>query len=197
MRRQQTIKAACLPATLLSMLVFVYGCAAPATGINAKLDSQTGVTVSSSTEPLVLYRDEPGRAANAKSFLYLGPIRVNRSGDYQYFLWLGIWNTIQAASPADRQSQFDSVVLFVDGEPLLLDVSGWNQAAIGVSEPVYAKPVATSADAYYRVTADQIRLIAESSELRVRTAGPAPREFDLWDRQELAKSHLRKFIAEL
>jgi len=104
---------------------------------------------------------------------------------------------MQALSPEMHREGFDSILLFVDGEPLLLDVSGWTQSAIGVSEPVYAKPVATSVDAYYRVTADQIRLIAQSNELRLRTTGSAPREFDLWDEQKAAKVSLRTFLAEL
>ena len=96
----------------------------------------------------------------------------------------------------EHQADFASVVIFADGEPFLLDVSGWTQAAIGVSEPVYAKPVASSADAYYRVTADQIRLIAQASELRLRTTGVSPRDFELWDKQRLARQGLQAFIAD-
>lgn len=179
---------------MILVAVIMSGCAASSSGVYEKMDSQTGVTVTSSSAPLVMYRDEPGRAAYARNFLHVGPIQVNRSGSYHYFLWVGIWNTMQAASPSEIHDGFDSILLFVDGEPLLLDVSGWTPAAIGVSEPVYVKPVASAVDAYYRVTADQIRLIAESDELRLRTTGTWPREFQLWTRQEAARSSLQSFL---
>ena len=183
-----------LGVTLVLAIAAFVGCAAPTSGVHDKLDPQTGVTVTSSGTPLVMYRDEPGRAAYARNFLHLGPIRVNRSGDYRYFLWVGIWSTMQTISPAEHQQGFDSIVLFVDGEPLLLDVTGWTPGAIGVSEPVYVKPVATSVDAYYRVTADQIRLIAESSDLRLRTTGSSPQDFEMWDQQKAAKISLQTFF---
>lgn len=183
--------------SILLLAATFCGCAASSGGVYDKLDPQTGVTISSGAAPLVMYRDEPARAAYARKFLHIGPIRVNRSGNYQYFLWVGIWSTMQTASPSDSRAGFDSIVLFVDGEPLLLDVSGWTPAAIGVSEPVYVKPVASSVDAYYRVTADQIRLIAESGELRLRTTGTTPRDFEMWERQSAAKSSLQAFLDRL
>lgn len=47
---------------------------------------------------------------------------------------------------------FETIVIFADGEPLPLEVAGWTVAAIGASEPVNLKPVASAADAYYYVS---------------------------------------------
>jgi hypothetical protein len=54
--------------------------------------------------------------------------------------------------------------------------------------------MASAVDAYYQVTVDQIRLIAESSDIRLRTAGPQPRDFELWDKQTSAKASLAEFL---
>ena len=124
----------------------------------------------------------------------MGPVRVNRIGTYQYYLWLSPWNTMQSVGPAEHQDSLESIVLFVDGEPMPLDLVGWTPDAIGTSEPVYLKPVASSIDAYYRVTADQIRLIAESTDLTLRTSGLNTREFGPWDNQQLARSALLEFL---
>lgn len=124
----------------------------------------------------------------------MGPIQVNRSGDYQYYIWLSAWATMVSAETSERQADLESVLIFADGEPLSLEVAGWTPGTIGTSEPVYLKPVASAVDAYYRVTADQIRLIAEASDLRLRTSGPRSQEFILWDQQRGAKRGLREFV---
>jgi hypothetical protein len=56
------------------------------------------------------------------------------------------------------------------------------------------KPVASAADAYYEVTIDQIRLIAESRDLRLLTSGNMQGSFELWDNQQGAFSGLRQFL---
>lgn len=169
-------------------------CATQDSRVNDDLDPLTGVTVVYSDTPVVLYRDNPSYAAYSRNFVHLGPIEINKSGSYKYYLWLGIWSTLQGSEVAQQSDGFASVVLVVDGEPLLLDLAGWTPAAIGTSTPVYPKPYATSLDAYYRVTADQIRLIAQARELQLRTTGTYPLEFQMWDEQKAAKRDLIKFV---
>jgi len=179
--------------SLIAVLI-VAGCASSAPTVRDKLDTLTGVTVTFSNTPLIMYRDDSGRAAFARNYIQMAPIQVNRSGTYQYFLWLSVWNTMQPVNLAEHRDSLESIVLFADGEPMSLDLVGWTPEAIGTSEPVYLKPVASSVDAYYRVTADQIRLIAEATDLRLRTSGANAREFGLWDNQQLARSEFLEFI---
>lgn len=183
--------------TGLIMLMSVAGCASTLPNINEKLDPLTGVTTTFVKTPLVMYRDTPSQAAYARNYVHLGPIQVNRRGSHQYYLWIGIWNTMQTTGLREHRDGFESIVLFADGEPLLLELSGWTPEAIGTSEPVYLKPVASSADAYYRVTADQIRLIAQSRDIRLRTTGSSPRDFELWDDQKSAKTDLTEFLTRV
>lgn len=192
MRRQRHIKRHIALFTIL----IIAGCAstAPSPTVREKLDPLTGVTVTTSDRPLILYHDNSGRAAYAKNYLHMGPVQVNRSGNYQYYLWLAGWSTMQTPGIADRQESLESIVIFADGEPLLLDLAGWTPEVIGTSEPVYLKPVASAVEAYYRVTADQIRLIAEARDIRLRTSGPNSHEFGLWDDQQAAKSDLLEFL---
>jgi len=183
---------------LRSMLLIglAAGCASQPPATNEKLDPLTAATLSYSSTPMILYRDDPGRAAHAKNFVSLGPLLVNRGGHYEYFIWLGIWNTNQTPDLDERRDGFDSIVLFVDGEPLALDVAGWTPAAIGASEPVYAQPVGSALDAYYRVTADQIRLLAYSSDVQLRTGGALPRAYEPWDNQAAARQGMQRFLQQ-
>lgn len=176
--------------------MLVVGCAStePAPTVREILDPQTGVTITYSNRPLIFYRDNSGRAAFAKNYLHLGPLEVNRSGTYQYFLWVAGWSTMESASSFEHREGLESIIIFADGEPLLLDLAGQTPGTIGASEPVYLKPVASAVEAYYRVTADQIRLIAEADEIRLRTSEANPREYGLWDDQQGARNDLREFI---
>ena len=183
--------------SIVLIISVALGCASQPSASNEKLDPLTAVTLSYSSTPMVLYRDDPGRAAHAKNFVSLGPLLVNRSGHYEYFIWLGIWNTNQTSDIDERRDGFDSIVLFVDGEPLALEIAGWTPEAIGASEPIYAPPVASALNAYYRVTADQIRLLAYSSDVQLRTSGALPRQFEPWDDQSAARQGLQRFLQQL
>jgi hypothetical protein len=177
-----------------TIVLILAACASDPPTVGEKLDWQTGVTVSYVNTPLVLYRETPAQAAYARDYAQIGPIQVNRSGSYQYFLWVGSWATMQTTDILEHRDGFESIVIFADGEPLVLELSGWTPDAIGASESTYLKPVASSTDAYYQVTVDQIRLIAEASDVRLRTSGSHPKEFELWDEQTSARNDLAEFL---
>ena len=162
--------------------------------IDNKLDPATAVTITYSRTPMVFYRDDSGKAAFARNYLHLGPLEVNRMGSFRYYLWLGIWNNMQDAEPGEARDGFESIVIFADGEPLALELSGWTPAAIGATEPVYVRPVASAADAYYEVTVDHLRLIAASHDVRIQATGSDTRSYELWDEQEAAKTSLIEFL---
>ena len=132
--------------SIVAILTLV-GCAS-SPAVNEKLDPNTGVTITYSGTPLVLYRDDPSRAAFARNYVHVGPIQVNRSGSYRYYLWLGIWNTMQVADISEHRDGFESIIIFADGEPLTLELAGWTPESIGASEATYIKPLASTADAY-------------------------------------------------
>ncbi len=181
-------------APLVLVTLLGSGCVSTSILLEEKLDMGTGVTVTHATAPIVLYHDNSSYAAHARDYVYLGPVEINRMGDYSYYLWLGIWSTISDAERSFQRDGFESVTLYVDGEPLQLELVGWTLESIGVSEPVYVKPVASAADAYYRVTIDQIRLIANAREIELH-AGTAPvRVYLMWDRQGSAHASMREFV---
>lgn len=179
---------------LLAMLAIAAGCGSTGPLYEQTLDPVTGVTVLRSTAPVILYNDKSGHAAHARDYVYLGPIEVNRMGEYSYYLWMGIWSTMRDDVRSMQRDGFESIIVFADGEPLPLELAGWTLDAIGVSEPLYNKPVASAADAYYKVTIDQIRLIAEARDIEIRAGTAAPTTYVLWDQQGAAGASIRAFI---
>jgi hypothetical protein len=180
----------------LILLLGLCGCGTSAESINEYLDTRTGVTVTSSVTPLILYRENPSVAAHARNYIHMGPIEINRSGSYRYYLWIGVWNTMEAPVSTTQRDGFDSLTIFADGEPLFLELAGFTHADIGTSISAYSKPVASATDAYYPVTVDQIRLIAEAREIRVRTTGSSAREYSLWNEQQAARASFDAFLRE-
>ena len=172
----------------------VCGCGASTALTGEKLDPVTSASISYSEQPLVFYRDVSGRAALEKDFVYVAPIAVNRGGDYRYYIWLGIWTVSEEASTDATRDGFESIVLIADGEPLQLEITSWTIDAIGASEPVYSKPFASAADAYYELTFDQLRPLAEANYLRLLVGGNALDMFEPWDDQRRGKAALHEFI---
>jgi hypothetical protein len=177
----------------LSVLI-ANGCSSTGGLVTNKLDPRTSVMITYNRSPMIFYRDVSGRAAHARDYVYLAPIEVNRSGSFRHYLWLGIWSTLDDSRPGQSRDGFESIVVFADGEPLPLEVSGWTPEAIGASEPVYMKPVASAADAYYEVTLDQLRLIAEANDVRLQSGGSRIETYEPWDHQQPARSGLREFL---
>lgn len=160
-----------------------------------RLDPVMGVTVTSTTKPLVFYRDRSAQAAYAKDYVYLGPIEVNNMGHKIYFIWLGAWSSSDVADRSAQMDAFESVVVFADGEPLSLQVDGWTPESIGLSESTYVKPVASATDGYYRVTIDQIRLMAEARDLEVRAGSTQPQTYFPWD--SAGSTSMQAFLREV
>ena len=180
---------------LSAFALFSGACTSVGGGVNEQLDPNTGVTVNYADVPFVFYRDRSGTAAFARNFVNMGPIRINRTGTYRYFLWFGIWTTVQILDIAEQRDGFETVYLFVDGEPFELELVGWTVNSIGASDPIYTKPVSTAAEAFYAITIDQVRLIAGASALRLRTSGARPESYELWDEQVSAKRSIESFLS--
>jgi hypothetical protein len=183
-----------LTALALALLI---GCSSTGSLTNQKLDPLTAVTITYSKSPLIFYRDQSGRAAHARDYIHMAPLEVNRGGMYRYFVWLGIWNTQQDSQTGGPRDGFESIVVIADGEPMVMELSGWTAASVGASEPIYLKPVASASDAYYEVTADYLRVLAESSEIRIQSSDARGTSYEPWDNQERALTSLREFLRDV
>lgn len=178
-------------------LALLMSCAGNDTTVLQRLDPETGVTIKRASAPLVMYRDMSANSAFGRDYVYVGPIQVNTMGQLEYFLWLGIWGSSDSAERGRKMDDFEAIVLYADGEPLSLEVKGWTPGSIGASGDVYVKPVASALDGYYRVTVDQMRLIAESRDLELRAGATRPQRYVPWDSPDASSQALVAFLREL
>ena len=175
-----------LTAISIAVLAVLSACAAGQLPVVEKLDDLTAVTITYSRAPLVLSTDTSTDLAPARDhiqigrdYVQIGAIEVNRMGALQYYLWLGISDATYTESADKRPNDFDSIVFIADDDEFKLDVHGWTPGAIGTSEPVYKKLFRSSVDAYYQVTLEQIRLLTEADDIKLRTTASAPKEYVL------------------
>jgi len=178
----------------ITVLAALSACATEQSAVVEKLDELTAVTYTFSRTPIILSPDTPLDRENTRDYVQIGAIEVNRMGTLQYYLWLGISEMNYEATTNKQPKGFESIVLDVGGEKIPLDVLGWTENAIGISEPVYKKLFSTSLDAYYQVTLEQIEILNEVDGIKLLTTGSEPREFVSWYRQDTARNDLAEFL---
>lgn len=147
------------------------------------LDARTGATVTGSGAPLVLFAEDPARAAHARDWLHLATVAVNQSGRLTHWVWLAQWSSIDRAIIGDPEvPRISTVQLLLDDEPMELDFASAVDALPGASEIPYAPPVPTARIRLVPLTASQAARIARARQVAVRsemTTGPAVL-WELW-----------------
>jgi hypothetical protein len=176
------------------ILLLLAGCAGAGGQVLERLDPETGATITRASAPFVMYRDMSAKSAFGREYVYVGPVQVNNMGERRHYLWLGIWGTSDSTDRSTTMANFETIVIYADGEPLSLEVKGWTPGSIGASDSVYVQPVGSALGGYYRVTIDQMRLIAESRDLEIRAGTLQPQRFFPWDSVETTSESLTAFL---
>ena len=161
----------------LAISAMVAACATPAPPVIDKLDENTGVTVTYSRTPFVFSPSDKVSDDSPVEFVQIGAIEINTMGSLRYYLWLGITEPKYLDSAEGHPQGFETIVFDLDGDQESFNVLGWSHQAIGTSEPVYEKLFNSTRDAYYEVSLDQISMMLEATEISLRTADPAGREY--------------------
>ena len=149
--------------------------------LRQRLDERTTVVLTGLKAPLVFYRGEPQLGVNAREYVHFGPLELNRQGELRYYLWLGVWSTIGQGPDAGVQRCFERVYLFADGEPMELVATSWKLADYGLEDSFYERPVSGAVDAWYAVTADQVRWIGAAKEIHLVCGLDAARRYEAWE----------------
>lgn len=173
-----------LAAAVAAALVASCGTADPVRRPGEYLDDATGATITRVEQPFVLFSDDPARAANARDYISAAPLAVNQSGRRSWWLWLGLWSTIdRGVSVGDaRLADVAAIQLIVDGEPMELDLGGRVDRIPGVTTIPYAAPVATARPFILPLTGSQVTRLGRGTSILIRTelAGGAALLWEPW-----------------
>lgn len=143
-----------------------------------RIDETSGATITTLEEPMVFFRERAMLAANARDYVYIGPLELNTSGRLEYMLWAAYCSTIDRVGG----SQFgapEHAYLMLDGVPMEL-VRSDRRPSFG--DWVYDSPVAGGERVLYRITRAQLLALAGAGDVRIvaDNGGDVVAEFSAW-----------------
>lgn len=177
------------PADLLVLALAVAGLAGCATLPDDEpreyLDSRTAATITVGGPALVFARERPELAVNARDYVTLVPIDVNRAGTHTQYYYGYLWSTIDkrradASAEAVPASRLD---LVADGRRIALRPHAGPLRELGLGdEPL--PPPSRSAEVLVAPTTREVQsFVADATELRaVATVSGSSEQFELWSR---------------
>lgn len=131
------------------------------------VDEITAASITVALQPLVFARERTDLAANARDYITLAPVEINRTGTRRYF-WTGyIWSTIDRRGREQLLSPGDELVLIADGRPMKLRADDRSLRDQGVGEPPVPAPTRTAIAVLYAADPESIAYVSRASELRI------------------------------
>jgi hypothetical protein len=165
------------PKALILSLCLV--CAVRAAGVEPTefLDERTGATITVVHDPLVFALERSSLAANARDYISLTAVEVDRSGSLQIYLIGYVWSTIDrrghsaGADPAPK-----SLEMMADGRRIPLLPAAEIPKDLRDEQKLLAPPAAHVQRAAYPATRELLRYIAGSKTLTLSFAADSDDE---------------------
>lgn len=163
--------------------------------IREYVDEITAVSITVPVDSLVFARERTDLAVNARDYLTLAPLEINRTGHRAYF-WSGyLWSTIDRRNREPILATGDELVLVADGRPIHLKSAGTSLRDQGVGEPPTRVPVRTAIPVLFASSPDVLAYVARAGEVHVELIHEGRSDsFPLWKDERDA---LRAFVERL
>lgn len=145
------------------------------------VDPTTAASITVSTSALIFARERTDLAVNARDYITLVPVEINKTGTRACF-WSGyLWSTIDRRNRQSWLADGDELVLLADGRPIRLRSSGKTLRDQGAAEPISPAPVRTARPVLFLASPEEISYVAGASELRIELLHSGTSEtFVLW-----------------
>jgi len=145
------------------------------------VDETSAVNVTVTRQALIFARERSDLAANARDYVTLAPLEINRSGDRHCF-WLGyIWSTIDRRGGEPIVADGDQLVLLADGRPIRLVADPTPLADRGVVRAPLAAPQRNAVPVLFTVDVEAIAYAGRAAELHIELVHAGTSEtFTLW-----------------
>jgi len=172
-------------------MALLSACATPADpGAREYLDERTAATVTVAGRPIVLARERPEFAVNARDYLTLVPVDVNRGGTHVVYFYGYAWSTIDKRGAGESIGQF---VLVADGRSIALASGASKPRELGFGSPPMEPPVRTATPLIVATTREVLQFVARSRELQaLRTRDGLTERFELW---QDGRAEIEEFLA--
>ncbi len=156
-----------LLATFLCLAAVLTGCvtAEDLPPLMTALDQQSGVTVEATGIPYVLAREAAALAANARDYLDLRLLDVDRMGKRSYYLSLVVFSTVaRHGESSPTAAAIGKVRVRIGSQVVELEAVREGEEAYGLSARVFPRRIGYLAAAEYPVTPAFVRALAAAGE---------------------------------
>jgi hypothetical protein len=156
-------------------------------------DESTAATVTIADTSLVFARERTDLAVNARDYLSLAPIEINRAGKRSYFWLAYVWSTIDRRAGEPFSLAQDDFVLIADGRPISLVRDSLPLRQHGVQEKPLAPPVRDATLLLFAADAEIFNFVADAGRVEARRVRDGISEnLDLWrDSRKTLRAWLR------
>ena len=145
------------------------------------LDEVSAATVTASNGGFVFARARTEYAINARDYLTVVPVEVNRAGTHALYFYCYVWSTIDKPVAAEKPAQFEIVA---DGRQIPLTPTGAPLRSLGFGEAPFAPPAHAALPLVSGTSREVLQFLLRAQELSVvATRDGLSERYDLWDDQ--------------
>jgi hypothetical protein len=190
--RARAIRAL-FPALLAAFMTIAAGDDKP---VFEYLDEQTAATITAAVQPLVFARERSDLAANARDYVSLAPIEINRSGERRYY-WFGyLWSTIDRRTGGETlQGEALEFVLLGDGRPIRLQPVSGTPRGHGIAQLPLPEPRRGAVTLMFEGEPASMSFVGHATELSlVLIRGGLSEDYALWRDERAAITSFATYL---
>ncbi|MEQ1581697.1 MAG: hypothetical protein ABL964_13995 [Steroidobacteraceae bacterium] len=159
---------------LLAACLSQSGCVTAPSGARQYQDETTAVTITIASEPFVLAREVSMLAVNARDYVSLYPLEVNRAGQRRYYFFGYSWSTIDRRDDKGAAASVDAELnLQADDRAVALRMSPSEFQSAGVSALPMTRPVPDARPLLYPTDRATLLFVGTARALSAQFGGPA------------------------
>jgi len=166
--------------------------------IREYLEEATGTSVTYVSVHTAFVHKEPALASSGRDYIYLGPIAVNRGGERSFWLWLGVWSTVdrKAHNAVASPLSIGPIQILADDEPMEFKLQSVDANPAGIRRIPYWTPVTTHQEYLVQVTRSQFQRLGHARVVTL-TDSPAAGMTRVWRGDDRATAVLSRFAEEV
>lgn len=153
------------------------------------LDEVSAATITTAGSGLAFARARTEYAVNARDYVTVVPVDVNRSGTHVLYLYCYLWSTIDKQDASDKPAQFEIVA---DGRQVPLTPVSAPLRSLGFGEAPYPAPAHHAVPLVSVTNREVLQFLVRAQELSVvATRDGLTERYELWTDQRNA---IEKFL---
>ena len=153
--------------SLAAAMTALSTCSIAADAVREYLDETTAATITAVAEPYIFARERTDLAVNARDYVSLAALEINRAGQRSYHWFAYVWSTIDRRGDPSGATPVDQFVLLADGRAITLRGEARSLREAGVGQPPLPAPTRQAQALMFAADTEVFDYVAGSADLRV------------------------------